>query len=44
MGIGFPLILIGSVLAASIGRPAGAAAPAVADDLDRLAASGAPGS
>jgi drug/metabolite transporter (DMT)-like permease len=44
MGIGFPLILIGSVLAASVGRPAGAAAPAVADDPDRLAASGAPGS
>ena len=45
MGIGFPLILIGSVLAASISRPANAAAPAVAaDDPDRLAASGAPGS
>jgi drug/metabolite transporter (DMT)-like permease len=44
MGIGFPLILIGSVLAASIGRPAGAAVPAVADDPDHLAASGAPGS
>jgi drug/metabolite transporter (DMT)-like permease len=43
MGIGFPLILVGSVLAASIGRPAAAAAPAAADDPDRLAASGAPG-
>jgi hypothetical protein len=43
MGIGFPLILIGSVLAASIGRPAGAAAPASAAEPDRLAASGAPG-
>ena len=42
MGIGFPLILIGSVLAASIGRPAAAAAPA-ADGPDRLAASGASG-
>ena len=40
MGIGFPLILIGSVLAASVGRPA---APAVADAPDRLAASGASG-
>ncbi len=43
MGIGFPLILIGSVLAASMGRPAAAAAPAAADDPGRLAASGAPG-
>jgi drug/metabolite transporter (DMT)-like permease len=44
MGIGFPLILIGSVLAASIGRPAAAAAPASTDEPGRLAASGAPGS
>jgi drug/metabolite transporter (DMT)-like permease len=44
MGIGFPLILIGSVLAASIGRPAAAAAAASADEPGRLAASGAPGS
>jgi drug/metabolite transporter (DMT)-like permease len=44
MGIGFPLILIGSVLAASIGRPASAAGQPVADDPERLAASGAPGS
>ena len=44
MGVGFPLILIGSVLAASVVRPAAEAAPAAAGDPDRLAASGAPGS
>jgi drug/metabolite transporter (DMT)-like permease len=44
MGIGFPLILIGSVLAASIGRPATAVAPATANEPNRLAASGAAGS
>jgi drug/metabolite transporter (DMT)-like permease len=44
MGIGFPLILIGSVLAASIGRPAATAAPVIADDPGQLAASRAPGS
>jgi hypothetical protein len=32
------------VLAASIGRPASAAGQPVADDPERLAASGAPGS
>jgi drug/metabolite transporter (DMT)-like permease len=43
MGIGFPLILIGSVLAASTGRvarPTGQAAP---DGRDRVAASRTPG-
>ena len=44
MGIGFPLILIGSVLAASIGRTASPAGEAAADEPGRLAASGAPGS
>jgi drug/metabolite transporter (DMT)-like permease len=44
MGIGFPLILIGSVLAASISRAALRADEPIADDPDRLAASGATGS
>jgi hypothetical protein len=43
MGIGFPLILIGSVLAASISRPALRADEPIADDPDRLATGAAPG-
>jgi drug/metabolite transporter (DMT)-like permease len=44
MGIGFPLILIGSVLAASVGRPGAAHDEAAADGAaGALAASGAPG-
>ena len=38
MGIGFPLILIGSVLAARLGRPAGAAAGADAGSADDVLA------
>jgi drug/metabolite transporter (DMT)-like permease len=39
MGIGFPLILVGSVLAASTGRPVGPTDAAAPDGRDRVAAS-----